>query len=201
VNAPTTLEALAAEIAGTMTRAVRRELLHDWADRIRAYLAARPASDLEKRLRERAARHADLGWENDAALDIEAADALASAAYSEADGVKHQQEQAARIAELEQKYLGACQHVVNVECEHGETLQRVAGLERELAEEREAHQLEKRAHEHNWRQKALAQDRLAAVTTEVEAAERDNPVSGGMVTCTRLRLALATPAQVSEEGL
>lgn len=138
---PKSLEALAAEMAdaGPHTGAAWAELASGWAKQLRAYLAARPASDLEKRLRERAAArlvYDTTSW-GDAKAFSEAADALAAAdALVEATYINT----AARITQLERELAHTKTMLESTRNNRNTILQtleaertRRADLERELA--------------------------------------------------------------------
>lgn len=70
-----------------------------------------------------------------------------------------------RVSEWKRNFAGAK--------EHGDlATDRAEAAERELAAEREAHELEKRAHEHTWQQKVRQIERAEAAEKRAEEAEK-----------------------------
>lgn len=145
---PKSLTALADEMRGAVSAGVIQQHsaeveIIQWADTIYEYLAARPASDLERRLRERCEQYRkEFGqqWSGsqDEALLLEAAAVLAFCAcgLAEAEAVQIRD---ARIAELERERDMLGNMCASYEEKFKLQREKLDDLERELAEAREVH--------------------------------------------------------------
>jgi DNA repair exonuclease SbcCD ATPase subunit len=199
VTAPTSLEALAAEFAEVERDQSRdtlwRRAFGHCALRLRTYLAARPASDLEKRLRGEADR---IGCRNGVVSDKHTAALLLEAADDQAKRDYQMRTAATRIAELEgrlekeqERSTFAGERIAELEREENALRgayeargEQIAELESELAEVRSG-----RAVQIKRGQMAVLHKKLARVeellVTEMHISELKQAI----------RQALATPAQ------
>lgn len=197
MTAPKTLEALAAEMLAWADNEdhgedVCTQLVH-WSEQLRACLAARPASDLEQRMRDRA-EHGDGERiaDSDRELLLEAADALARQSRGlsgECPTCGTVSGRLARIVELERdKATLAEQGAVHA--------RRVWELERELALSREAIKLARNTE----RKRAEAAESL--LRRIIKYATEDRAATPGVTRLARVleeaKQALAAPAQTSE---